>query len=345
MQTAAPQRVTLVLIPRFNMMTLTTFIEPMRIANYLAPEKLYNWEYRSAEDGRVTASNGLSVDAKPLNGPEPDAPGDTIVVFGSWGADHYDNPVLLKWLRKQARAGKMLIAIELGVYALGRAGLLAGYRATTHWSCKAGFVESFPGVSVCEQLFTIDRNILTCGGGTAGLDLQLHLINQAHGEQLAAEVANQIMHVRRPAESAQRHAAGVVDIDTHPTVRAAMALLEASIEEPISVPSLCRKINVSQRQLERLFKRHAGCTIAQFSKLMRLQYARVLLTSTQMSIRDVSAACGFNSMSYFSQCFLSTFGRKPSDYRQAWPESEPTPQWPGTVYSFIRGSRHNSQPG
>ena len=39
-----------------------------------------------------------------------------------------------------------------------------------------------------------------------------------------------------------------------------------------------------------------------------------------MSIREVSAACGFNSMSYFSQSFLQAFGKKPSEYRQAWPE-------------------------
>ncbi len=58
-----------------------------------------------------------------------------------------------------------------------------------------------------------------------------------------------------------------------------------------------------------------------------------------MSIREVSAACGFNSMSYFSQSFIETFGKKPSDYRQAWPENEAAPSWPGTVYSFNQAEK------
>ena len=72
---------------------------------------------------------------------------------------------------------------------------------------------------------------------------------------------------------------------------------------------------------------------------MRLQHARVLLTSTNLSIREVSAACGFNSMSYFSQTFLRCFGKRPSEYRQAWPEGEPAPSWPGTVFSLVENAR------
>ena len=58
-----------------------------------------------------------------------------------------------------------------------------------------------------------------------------------------------------------------------------------------------------------------------------------------MSIRDVSAASGFNSLSYFSLAFAKCFGKKPSEYRQAWPDQEPAPSWPGTVFAFIEKSR------
>lgn len=333
---APPTNVNLVLIPRFNMMTLTTFIEPMRIANYLAPEQLYVWTCRSAEEGCVQASNGMTVDCLSLD-EDANTFADVIAVFGSWGADHYNSQALSNWLRRQERKGATLVAVELGVYALARAGLLEGHRVTTHWSCKPGFAESYPKIEVCEQLYTIDSRIMSCAGGSAGLDLMMHLIACRHGEQLASEVSNQIMHYpRRPPEGAQRFAAGGMDEDIHPDVRAAMGILEARIEEPCSVPQLCRELDVSQRQLERLFKRHTGCTIVQFSRLLRLQYARVFLTSTRMSVREVSAACGFNSLSYFSLCFTNTFGKKPSEYRLAWPDQEPTPSWPGTFYSFIQ---------
>ena len=334
---ASPILVSLVTIPRFNMMTLNAVMEPMRVANYLSSEPLYRWDFRSATAGRVAGSNGLAVDCGSL---ETGAKPDTVIVFGSWGTEHYRSEALFNWLRRQERRGAVLIGIELGVYALARAGLLAGRRATTHWSWKPAFVEAFPDVDVTEQLYTLDGNLLTCAGGTAGLDLMLALVARQQGEQLAAEVANQILvHPRRPPDGVQRQASVKVDAEVHPSVRAAMTLLEANLEEPIAVPELCRELAVSQRQLERLFRRDTGCTIVQFGKLLRLQYGRVLLTGTGLSIREVSAACGFNSMSYFSACFQKTFGKKPSDYRQSWPEGEPAPSWPGTFYAFIRDSR------
>ena len=329
------KNIALVLLPRFNMMTLTTMIEPMRIANYLAPEKLYSWDYRADQAGRVYASNGLDIDCAQVNSKE-EPHYDVVIVFGSWGAENHQNPALANWLRLQARKGVLMVGVELGVYALARAGLLADKQVTTHWSCKQGLIESFPNINVCEQLFTRDGNIMSCAGGTAGIDMMLELIAQFNGEQLAVEVSNQLLHYpRRPAADSQRFSTGSMAIDIHPNVRKAMHALEANIEEPVSIPQLCAELGVSQRSLERLFVRDTGCTIVQFSKLLRLQYARILLTSTDMSVREVSVACGFNSLSYFSQCFSNMFSKRPSEYRQAWPENEPAPSWPGTVYSFI----------
>jgi transcriptional regulator GlxA family with amidase domain len=333
---AEPTKVSFVLIPRFNLLTVTTMIEPMRIANYLAPDKLFIWDYRSAEPDLIAASNGLAVPCVGLDDAQAWRP-DMVVVCGSWGAEFYHNAALFSWLRRQARQGCRLVGVELGVYMLARAGLLSGQRITTHWSMLAGIVEAFPDIEACEQLYTIGAQIMTCAGGTAGLDLMLQLVAQQSGEALAAEVANQVLHhPRRPPEGLQRSATGGLKNDVHPDVRTAMLLLEARIEDPLSVPKVCRELGVSQRRLERLFRRDIGCTIVQFAKLLRLQYARVLLSTTRMSIRDVSAACGFNSMSYFSLSFLETFGKKPSEYRQAWPDNEPAPLWPGTVYSFLQ---------
>ena len=336
---APSTRMSFVLIPRFNMMTLTMLIEPMRIANYLAPQPLFEWDFISPDSGIVTASNGLSVTCAAL-GPTGHPAPDMIFVCGSWGAEHYEDQRLFRWLRQQSRAGKQIVAVELGIYALAKAGLVVDQKVTTHWSMMAGLAEAFPRLQVVEQLFTVDGTVMTCSGGTAGLDLMLHIVAKQQGEQLAAEVANQVMHhPRRPPESMQRYATGGKKDDVHPDVRAAMMLLEGRIEEPSPVPRVCRELGVSQRKLERLFRRDTGCTIVQYSKLLRLQYARVLLSSTRMSIREVSAACGFNSMSYFSLSFSETFGRKPSEYRQAWPDSEMAPSWPGTVYSFIAGEK------
>ena len=330
--------VTFVLVPRFNMMTLTAAIEPMRVANYLAPETLFVWEYRSPEGGTVIASNGMGVASTSIEA--ADGQSDIVVICGSWGCEHYRSPDLFLWLRRQAGRGVTLIALESGAYLLARAGLLRNRLATTHWSILAGFAEQFPDTLVREQSFTIDGPVMTCAGGTASLDLMLHIISERHGHRLASEIADQILHYPiRLGESPQRHTMGAATDQLHHDVRAAIALIEEHIDEPWPVPKIAARLGISQRQIERLFQRHLGCSVVQFSQLLRLQYARVLLTSTRMSIREVSVACGFNSLSYFSQAFSRCFSRRPSEYRQAWPESDPAPSWPGTLFSLVERAR------
>ncbi len=324
-----------VLISRFNMMTLTTTIDPMRIANYLSADPLYEWTFLTPGGGELTASNGLTVNCEPLNASREVF--DTVFVLGSWGCERYVQPELFNWLRLLERKGAKICGMEIGAYVLARAGLMSGRQATTHWSHMAGFAEQFPNSHLREQLFTVDGKLMTCAGGTAGIDLMLHLISQKHGEHLAHEVADQILHhPMRPADFAQRHSLGSTTDRLHPEIEATIKLMEANISDPLSVPEIAKSIGLSQRKLERMFKKHMGCSVVQLGQLLRLQYARVLLTTTRMSIRDVSVASGFNSMSYFSQAFTKCFGRKPSEYRHAWPEREANPSWLGTVFSFTR---------
>jgi AraC family carnitine catabolism transcriptional activator len=269
---------------------------------------------------------------------------DIIFVIGSWECEHYLCDELFNWLRWQHLNGVIICGVEVGVYILARAKLLSRKLATTHWSVLAGFAEQFPGVQLKEQLYTVDKNILTCCGGTAGIDLMLYLIADKHGEQLCAEISDQIIHHPiRSDISLQRHTHGSRKRSIHPYIDSAIKLMEADIVEPLSIPAIAERIGISQRQLERYFKRYLGCSVVQFSQLLRLQYARVLLTSTQLSIREVSVACGFNSMSHFANVFSKNFGKKPSQYRHAWPESESAPSWPGTVFSLIKTSHLKSQ--
>ncbi|MEO0783934.1 MAG: helix-turn-helix domain-containing protein, partial [Pseudomonadota bacterium] len=65
------------------------------------------------------------------------------------------------------------------------------------------------------------------------------------------------------------------------------------------------------------------------------QDARVLLISTDLSVREISAASGFNSLSHFAYAFRKCFDRRPSEYRQAWPDAEDAPSWPGTLAKYL----------
>jgi AraC family carnitine catabolism transcriptional activator len=75
---------------------------------------------------------------------------------------------------------------------------------------------------------------------------------------------------------------------------------------------LADAINVTPRQLERLFRQHLQETPSNFYLALRLDKARQLLRQTDMSVLEVGLACGFESASYFSRCYRSRFALCPS---------------------------------
>jgi len=327
--------VTFLIVPRFNMSTLMTMIEPMRIANYLSSKPLYSWEVESFDGVEIKASNGFTLRARlPEN---RNRRGEIIFVMGSWGAESYRNETLFSWIRKQAREGARICSVEMGAYLVARSGIFSGRKVTTHWSYGPGFQEQFPDIDLVEQIYTIDDITMSCGGGLAGVDLMLRLIGEAHGGGLAGEIADQLMHHPvRPATAPQRRTMGRGTDTLIPIVREAISLIEQNILEPLSVPNIADALGISQRQLERQFKHAIGCTLVQFGLLLRLQHARVLLISTDLSVRDIATASGFNTLSHFAFSFGKCFGRRPSEYRLAWPEKENAPSWPGTLSRFLQ---------
>ena len=334
-------RVSFVIVPRFNMATLITLIEPLRVANYLAPEPLYHWEILSPDGTEIAASNGLTITAQPLD--DRNRRAETVFLLASWGAEDYANRDLIAWVRRQSRDGARLCAVELGCYLLARAGLLADRAVATHWSWAPGFQERYPDVPLVEQLYTIGDTVMTCAGGMAGVDLMLRLIADRHGEGMAGEVADQILHQPiRPATAPQRRTPGQGTDQFSPVLRQAIALIEANIAEPLPVPEIADRLGVSQRQLERQFHKGLGCSVVQFGTLVRLQHARVLLIATKLTVREIATATGFNALSHFASAFRKCFGRRPSDYRQGWAPSEEAPSWPGTLTGYLDTLRHRT---
>jgi transcriptional regulator GlxA family with amidase domain len=323
-----------IVVPRFNIATLITMIETMRIANYLAPVPIFSWEIASFDGTKITASNGMTTTVAVAD--DTLQPADFVFVLGSWGTEHYSNKQLIAWLRKRARAGTRICGVELGCYIVARAGLLDNKPATIHWSWLNGFRETFDRVDVREGLFTLDSKVMTCAGGLAGVDLMLRLIEELKGSSFSGEISDQMLHHPiRNAATPQRSTMGRSTETMLPLVREAMTLIENNIEEPLTVPEIAGLLDVSQRQLERQFKKHVGCTVVQFGLLRRLQNARLLLISTQLSIRQIATASGFNTLSHFAYSFGKFFDRRPSDYREAWPENEPAPSWPGSLSDFL----------
>lgn len=306
-----PQRLGFLLLPRFSMLAFVSTVEPLRAANRLAGADLYRWDILSRDGGPIAASNGMALVA---DRSLADAGGySMVVVCASFDPERHYHRTMRDWLRRMERSGADLGAVDGGSFILARAGLLDGYRATTHWESLDSFREEFPRVEVEPGLFVFDRNRVTCAGGTAGLDMMLHIISRRHGQRLAAAVSEQFIHaaIRGPDEH-QRMAPVVRQNIVRSGLGPVIARMEASLEEPVPAETLAAAAGLSLRQLERSFRRHLATTPNRYYLDLRLQRARSLLQYSDLSVLEIAVACGFGSAAHFSRSYRGWAGKPPS---------------------------------
>lgn len=311
-----PTRVGFFLVPGFSMIAFSAAVEPLRLANRIAGRKVYSWECYSMDGKPVEASNGLGAMAHGAIGEIAALP--VLVICGGIGAEHYRNTALYAKLRRLASHGTVVGAVCTGTYVLARAGLLDGYRCTIHWENIDGFREEFPDIEIVSELYEIDRNRFTCSGGTAAIDMMLNFIALHLGHDIAASVADQLIHhrIRSGFEGQRMELRARLNI-TNPKLLEAIEEMEGSLEEPMSCAELARNVGLSPRQLERLFSKYLNRSPTRYYLGLRLDRARFLLLQTSLSILNVALACGFVSASHFSKCYREYFGWTPSDERRS----------------------------
>ncbi len=309
-----PRRVGFVLVPDFSMIAFASAIEPLRLANRHCNKAHYDWRTLSCDGGAVTASNGVSLGVDGALG--ACGPLDMLIVASGIDVEQQDHTKLISELRRRAVLGAQIGALCTGAYVLARGGLLDGHRATIHWENRIGLMSAFPQLAISEELFEIDRNRLTCAGGTAALDMMLSLIARDLGFEVASAVTDQLIHHRiRDKSEIQRATLHTRLGVAQPRVLMVVQRMQKSIDAPLPCSRLAADAGISVRQLERMFRRAFAQTPARYYLNMRLDHARRLLRQTNMSVIDVSLATGFESASHFSKSYGSHFGVAPSSDR------------------------------
>jgi AraC family carnitine catabolism transcriptional activator len=303
------------LMPGFSLLDFAAIAEPLRSANRLGGE-LYLWKVLSADGHPVSASNGMSM---AVDGPlETLEAASILYVVAAYDPLAHVDRTLKHWLKRQANAGITLGGVDTGAFVLAEAGLLQGFRVTVHWETIAAFIERYPALRISHEIFEIDGRRITSAGGTASMDLMLELIARRHGRDLAIRVAEQfVLGQIRPQKNLQRSPLGERYGVNNTKLLSAIAKMEQHIETPLAIDPLAANVGITRRQLERLFRTSMGESPAGFYLNLRLERGRQLLQQTDLSVMEVSLACGFESSSYFARCYKNRFQRPPRQDRRA----------------------------
>ncbi|WP_137806548.1 GlxA family transcriptional regulator [Pseudomonas sp. G(2018)] len=310
--------VAMVLFPNFLLLDMAGPMDVFSIANrYLKPDDHYVLTTIGTEPGALRASNGVRVLADLTIDQACDG-FDLLLVPGGPGAYNEKHPRLLDWLTHNVSRSRVYGSICTGVFVLGHAGLIDGYRVTTHWHYTERLIQAFPKTTVeTDRIFVQDRNLVTSGGVTAGIDLALAVVADDHGKKLAQDVAKVLLVVmKRQGGQAQFSPlmAAVAPQETAIT-RLQNHVLE-HLDETFSIERMAGLAAMSPRHFARVFAREVGMTPMEFLQSARIDCARNLLETTELPLKTVAFKSGFGSVRHMRFLFGEKLGLTPIQYRE-----------------------------
>lgn len=304
-----------VIEPHFTMQAFSSAIEVLRLARKLGGAASFSYSVASLQNGPVPATNGIEV----LPNCDADAlpRGATIVMVSGAGVESRPNTELLGRLRRWSRGGHPLWAIASGVVRLAQAGLADGSTVAPHWEDIPYLRDQHPKVEIAPSLFVLNAKHPTCAGGGASADLMLNYIAETGHGDLVDEITSRLMidgvrdgRMKQALPTEMRYAT------SHRTVFAAIRLMEANLFDPLALQELARRANVSQRQLERLFKAEFDKTPKAVYAELRLAEARQEVLAGRRAILDIALDYGFEP-ALFSKSYRRVFGVLPSQERRS----------------------------
>ncbi len=310
-----PLRLTFLIFSGASIMCVASAIDPLRAANRIAGEILFDWQVVSLDGTPPVTTSGLPVSVSGrLNA--ADRP-DVLVMVGGFGTRDLGTPALNTAIRRVARSARAIGGIEAGTWLLGHAGLLEGRTATTHWEDLEDFAAAFPGADVRPDRYVIDGPVFTSGGASPTFDLMLHLIRSRLGMAVALDVASVFIYDQARAATDAQPLVSLGRLDGYDARLAqAIRLMEAHVDQPLTVAAIARRTGVTARTLELIFQKSIGETPGAYYHRLRLNAARRLVLDTAVPMADIAARTGFSSASAFSRAFSAMFGRSPVTMRR-----------------------------
>ncbi|MFJ3719010.1 GlxA family transcriptional regulator [Streptomyces sp. NPDC090057] len=257
------------------------------------------------------------------HGPEALETADTVIVPASYELGPlYDEGRLTDELAAalaRIRPGTRLASICTGVYVLAAAGLLDGRPATTHWADAERFQRLFPKIDVdADVLFIDDGDVLTSAGVAAGIDLCLHMVRRDHGTAVANDVARRtVVPPHRDGGQAQYIERPVPDLQLA-TTTAARAWALGRLHEPIQLRDMAAQESMSVRTFTRRFREEVGVSPGQWLARQRVERARHLLESSELSVDQVARDAGFGTAQSMRQHLQQALGVTPTAYRRTF---------------------------
>ncbi|WP_394889985.1 GlxA family transcriptional regulator [Mesorhizobium sp. AaZ16] len=314
-------RLAIMALPGFSQLSLSSFVDPLRLANSVSGRSFFEWTIASKDGNAVECASGfsLSVSSDFTRAGQSVQAGkgpNMVVVCAGERVEQHTSPSLINVLRLCRRYGVTIAALGTATWLLAESGMLDDTTCTIHWDKRAALSEKFGRrLQVTDRLFVRDTHLVTCAGEFASFDLVMELISERLGRDIALDVCRHTTagHWRSASDRQSTVNAGEVRI-CKPLAQV-IRIMEEHIEDPLPLRDIAKCVGRSQRHIERLFERSVSSSPMRYYLDLRLARAKRLIEQTELPIVEIAIACGFASASHFAKCFRQAFGISPSACR------------------------------
>jgi transcriptional regulator GlxA family with amidase domain len=283
--------------------------------------RLYEVTTCTPDGGPVRSSAAFQV--VPDHGLEATQQADTVIVPGiNHGPSLTDGtigPEIAAALLAARERGARVMSICTGAFVLAAAGLLDGRPATTHWYHADLFRRLYPLVRLDPDVLFVDNgDLLTSAGVGAGIDLCLHVIRRDHGSEVANRAARRcVVPPWRDGGQAQYIERPLPRV-AEATTAAARTWALGHLGDPLTLAVLAERANMSVRTFTRRFREETGVSPTRWLLRHRVDHARLLLETTDLSVEQIARQSGFGAATSLRQHLHATIGVAPTAYRHTF---------------------------
>lgn len=276
----------------------------------------FDFHVVAAEPGPISTKLGFDVVVH--EGLEGARTADLVAVPASL-IDEPAHPAVLEVIRDAVDRGAWVLSVCSGAFTLGRAGVLDGRRATTHWMYTERMAEMFPRTEVDpDVLFVQDGKVVTGAGTAAGIDAALHIVRTELGASAANIIARRmVVPPQRDGGQSQFIQTPVVECRTDSFAEVLDWMLE-HLDEDLTVDRLARKALMSPRTFARKFRAETGTTPNAWLNRQRLLRAQQLLEETDLTLEEIARETGFGAAAVMRHHFVKVLQTTPTRYRRVF---------------------------
>ena len=232
------------------------------------------------------------------------------------------NRELITHLQRLAQTQTDIASNCSGAFLLAEAGLLKGKTATTHWGYASKLRQDYPDVDLqAKQFVTQSDNIFCAAGGSAFYDLALLLIERYCGRELSAQVAKTQVIDKKIGDQSSYTNVTLHSPHSDPLVMRIQQFIEQNYAQPLQVSELADRANVTPRTLNRRFQACLSMRPIEYIQAVRIEQAKRLLESGDVSIKTLAYQVGYHDLSSFSRLFKRATNLTPKAYQQKFSRS------------------------